>query len=452
MSNEDGTVTKGLLYTDGDTGTLKVRHYVLSVVAGPDAGLERRLESGTLMIGTHEHNDIVLTDPTVSRYHMEIQVRAEGIRISDLDSTNGSYLGETRLGSVMVRGRARLLVGGDTRIEIAPADEHVQVAPFRTDYFGRAFGSSKPMTDLFALLSQVAPTDTTVLLQGETGTGKELLAEAVHAGSLRADGPFVVVDCGAIPRDLVGSELFGHAKGAFTGATYAKRGLADEANGGTLFLDEIGELPLDLQPQLLRILEKKEVRPIGETRPHKVDLRVIAATNKDLRALVKRGEFREDLFFRLAVVNVVVPPLRKRKEEIPQFVRMFMNELGKGDFGIPEAIMNQLMEHDWPGNVRELRNVVERGLSLATAEITPDTDPDMMDEDNLADGRVPAEMMDLPFKEAKGMLVEAFEREYLTQLLERHRGNISRAAQEAGIDRNYIHRLVKKYDIPVDRG
>jgi len=450
VTEHDGTVTKGLLYTDGDTGELKVRHYVFSVVAGPDAGQERHLESGTLMVGTHEHNDIVLTDPTVSRYHMEIQVRAEGIRITDLDSTNGTYLGDTRLGSVMVRGRARLLVGGDTRVEIAPADEHVAVEPFSTSYFGRAFGSSKAMTDVFGLLSQVAPTDTTVLIQGETGTGKELLAEGVHALSLRKDGPFVVVDCGAIPRDLMGSELFGHAKGSFTGATYAKRGLADEANNGTLFLDEIGELPLDLQPQLLRILEKREVRPIGETRPHKVNLRIIAATNKDLKTLVKNGQFREDLFFRLAVVNVAVPPLRRRKDEIPELVRIFMREMGRDDFAIPEAIMQQLMEHDFPGNVRELRNVVERGLSLATTEISPDTDPEL-EAENLAEGRVPSEMMDMPFKEAKGMLVDAFEREYLTQLLSRHRGNISRAAQEAGIDRNYIHRLVKKYNIPVDR-
>jgi transcriptional regulator with PAS, ATPase and Fis domain len=448
--SEEGTVTKGLLYTDGDTGALKVRRYVLNVVAGPNAGIAHDLESGTVMIGSHENNDIVLTDPTVSRYHLEVQVRAEGIRITDLDSTNGTYLGETRLGSVMVRGRARLLVGGETRIEIAPADEQVKVEPFRTNFFGKCFGASKAMVEMFALLNQVAPTDTTVLIQGETGTGKELLAEAMHAASRRRDGRFVVVDCGAIPRELMGSELFGHAKGAFTGATYTKRGLADEAHRGTLFLDEVGELALELQPQLLRILEKREVRPIGETKPHRVDVRVMAATNKDLKSLVKAGKFREDLFFRLAVVNVGVPPLRKRKEDIPALARLFLAEMDKGDFEIPDAIIDQLMEHDWPGNVRELRNVVERGLSLATAEITPDTDPDMGGPD-LVDGKMPAEMMDMPFKEAKGMLVEAFEREYLTQLLSRHKGNISRAAQEAGIDRNYIHRLVKKYNIPVER-
>jgi DNA-binding NtrC family response regulator len=449
--NDDGTKTKGLLYTDGATGELKVRRYVLSVVAGPNAGLERKLESGTVMIGTHENNDVVLEDPTVSRYHLEIQVRTEGIRITDLDSTNGTYLGDTRLGSVMVRGRARLLVGGDTKVEIVPAEEQVKVVPFGTNFFGKAFGSSRPMADLFSLLNKVAPTDTTVMLQGETGTGKELLAEALHAASLRKEGRFVVVDCGAIPRDLMGSELFGHTRGAFTGASFAKRGLADEANGGTLFLDEIAELALDLQPQLLRVLEKREVRPIGETRPHKVNVRVVAATNKDLKAQVKAGAFREDLYFRLAVVNVTVPPLRKRRDDIPELARMFLEELGKGDFHVPDAIMHQLMDHDWPGNVRELRNVVERGLSLATAEIMPDTDPDTLEELR-GDGGISPEMMEMPFKEAKGQLVEAFEREYLTQLLDRHRGNISRAAQEAGIDRNYIHRLVKKYEIAVDRG
>jgi DNA-binding NtrC family response regulator len=449
---DDSTKTKGLLYTDGATGDLKVRRYALSVVAGPNAGLERTLEAGTVMIGTHENNDVVLEDPTVSRYHLEIQVRTEGIKITDLDSTNGTYLGETRLGTVMVRGRARLLVGGDTRIEIVPAEEKVSVEPFRTNYFGKAYGSSAAMKELFALLSQVAPTDTTVLLQGETGTGKELLAEAIHAASLRKEGRFVVLDCGAIPRELMGSELFGHARGAFTGATFQKRGLADEAGGGTLFLDEIGELALDLQPQLLRLLERKEVRPIGETRPHKVDVRVVAASNRDLKAMVKAGQFREDLFFRLAVVNVVVPPLRKRREEIPHLARMFLDELGKGDFSVPDAIMQQLVEHDWPGNVRELRNVVERGMSLATVEIAPDSTEESMFEEPPPEPGVSPEMMEMPFKEAKGRLVEAFEREYLSQLLDRHRGNISRAAVEAGIDRNYIHRLVKKYNIPVDRG
>jgi transcriptional regulator with GAF, ATPase, and Fis domain len=446
----DTTATKGILYTDGSDGSLKVRRYLFRVTGGPNAGLERNLESGTVLIGTHENNDVVLTDATVSRYHLEIQVRADGIRVSDLDSTNGTYLGDTRLGSVVVRGRARLRVGGETEVEIVPADEAVSVAPFGQHYFGKVYGASPAMQELFALLNQVAPTDTTVLLQGETGTGKELVAEAIHATSLRHDASFVIVDCGAIPRELMAAELFGHTRGAFTGAANAKRGLADEADGGTLFLDEIGELPLDLQPQLLRVLEKKEIRPIGETRSHKVDVRVIAATNRDLKTLVHSGQFREDLYFRLAVVQVVVPPLRKRKEDIPQLARAFLDEINKGDFFVPEAIMEQLLDHDWPGNVRELRNVVERGMSLATAQMSADLEEQETDP-RAAEGAMTPEMMDMPFKEAKGKLVEAFEKEYLTHLLERHHGNISRAATEAGIDRNYIHRLVKKYNIPVPR-
>ncbi|MCA9671491.1 MAG: sigma 54-interacting transcriptional regulator [Myxococcales bacterium] len=448
--------TEAVLYTNsGEGGKLKVRRYLLRILEGPDAGLEKRLDSGTYLIGTHENNDIVLKDTTISRYHLELQVRAEGVRITDQDSTNGTYLGKTRLGSVVVRNRAHLKIGGETEAEIVLADEAVALTPFGKDFFGRVYGQSPAMLDVFNLLSQVATTDTTILLEGQTGTGKELLAEAVHQASRRASKNYVVVDCGAMPRELMGAELFGHVRGAFTGATDAKRGLADEADGGTLFFDEIGELPLDLQPQLLRLLERREVRPIGETKSHVVDVRVVAATNRDLHKMVKAGEFREDLYFRLAVVKVVIPPLKKRIDDLPGLVRLFLKDMGRGDFEIPDAIMRQLMEHEWPGNVRELRNVVERGMSLATARIMPDTDDGYLHTDQQqAEGGAPisSEMMDMPFKEAKGMLVEAFEREYLTQLLDRHNGNISRAAIEAGIDRNYIHRLVKKYDITVDRG
>jgi transcriptional regulator with PAS, ATPase and Fis domain len=295
-----------------------------------------------------------------------------------------------------------------------------------------------------------------VLLEGETGTGKELLAEAVHLRSSRRQGPFVVVDCGALPRDLIGSELFGHVRGAFTGALTAKRGLIEEADGGTLFLDEVGELPLDLQPQLLRALEKREVRPIGEVRAKKVNIRVVAATNKNLPELVRQGGFREDLYFRLAVVRAAVPALRKHKEDIPLLVRNFLRELKRDDFEIGPDVLAQLMAHDWPGNVRELRNVVERGLSLEGGalpiEVSGDIGTATNDAGNYNPGGMSKDVLEKPFKEAKGLLVESFEREYLTHLLQRHNGNISRAALEAGIDRNYIHRLVKKYNIPVERG
>jgi len=307
------------------------------------------------------------------------------------------------------------------------------------------------MKRLFSLLAKAAPTEATILLQGETGTGKEAIAEAVHQQSRRAKGPFVVVDCGSIPHELIASELFGHAKGSFTGAGADKQGLIEAANHGTLFLDEIGELALDLQPQLLRVLDRRQVRRVGETQSVDVDIRVIAATHRDLRALVKAGQFREDLYYRLAVVATHVPPLRERKQDIPALATWFAEKMGRGSFAQSPALLDQLQGHDWPGNVRELRNVVERALSLGDAalEALGESMP-RAGESEL--GKQDPQMLELPFKEAKAQLVEAFERDYLTALLARHHGNISRAAAEAGIDRNYIHRLVKKYNLEVDRG
>jgi DNA-binding NtrC family response regulator len=316
-----------------------------------------------------------------------------------------------------------------------------------------------PMQRLFSLLSKAAPTEATILLQGETGTGKEAIAEAVHRASKRNRGAFVVVDCGSIPHELIASELFGHAKGSFTGAGADKQGLIEAANGGTLFLDEIGELALDLQPQLLRVLDRRQVRRVGETQSVDVDIRVIAATHRDLRAMVKAGSFREDLYYRLAVVATSVPPLRDRKQDIPALAAWFADRMGRGGFAQSPALLDQLERHDWPGNVRELRNVVERALSLGHAasqiigDLTDSQDrmPVREDDEPVKRSSNP-DVLELPFKEAKAALVESFERDYLQALLARHRGNISRAAAEAGIDRNYIHRLVKKYNLEVDRG
>jgi DNA-binding NtrC family response regulator len=316
------------------------------------------------------------------------------------------------------------------------------------------------MKRLFALLAKAAATEATILLQGETGTGKEALAEAVHHTSRRVKGPFVVVDCGSIPHELIASELFGHAKGSFTGAGADKQGLIEAANHGTLFLDEIGELALDLQPQLLRVLDRRQVRRVGETHAVDVDIRVIAATHRDLRAMVKSGQFREDLYYRLAVVATHVPPLRDRKADIPALAAWFAEKMGRGSFAQSPMLLEQLERHDWPGNVRELRNVVERALSLGEASASS-----MLGEGDVTAPRAPddvgtppptrasnPDVLEMPFKEAKAALVESFERDYLSALLARHRGNISRAAAEAGIDRNYIHRLVKKYGLEVDRG
>jgi transcriptional regulator with PAS, ATPase and Fis domain len=455
------------LYTDVATGELRESRFRLAIVTGPDKGLERTVESGTIMIGTHPNNDLVLTDDTISRYHLEVQVLRDGLKVKDLDTTNGTFHGDARVTAITVQGATRLRLGRNTALDIVPHDVSIALDEFTGEGMGRVVGVSQVMRNLFALLKRVAPTDATLLLEGETGTGKEAIAEAVHLISNRANHTFTVVDCAAIPSNLIGSELFGHVKGSFTGAHTDKDGLIQAANGGTLFLDEIGELAFDLQPQLLRVLEKREVRRIGDTRATKVDIRVVAATNRNLKEMVKQGTFREDLYYRLAVVRAVVPPLRERPDDIPLLAHCFADGMG-ASFDLSPSLIEELKSHTWPGNVRELRNVVERALSLGREGMAPPHVQDLVTSGNPALAAAAAghsganpyasssgaseEVLDLPFKEAKGLLIESFERDYLTHLLRRHRGNISRAAAEAGIDRNYIHRLVKKYNIPVDRG
>ena len=442
------------LFTDAATGKLQERRYRLTVVAGPDTGVECTVEGGTTMIGTHPNNDVRLTDVTVSRYHLELQMRADGLRVRDLDSTNGTLYRGTKIGSITLAGAARLRLGKRTEIDLIPGGQAVHLEEYRDACFGGVVGAAPAMRELFALLSRVASCEATILLEGETGTGKEAIAEAVHEISSRAAGPFVVVDCGAIPHELIGSELFGHIRGAYTGATNDKAGLIESANGGTLFLDEIGELALDLQPQLLRVLDKREVRRVGETRATEVDIRVIAATNRDLAAMVKAGRFREDLYYRLAVVKAVIPPLRDRPEDISLLAQHFARAMGREGFELSPELADDLCRHSWPGNVRELRNLVERAMSLGTTSLQPELQPHAasISGPRRAPTGEPDPVLDLPFKEAKAQLVESFERDYLTHILDRHNGNISRAAAEAGIDRNYIHRLIKKYGLTVERG
>jgi two-component system response regulator GlrR len=455
------------LLTDDASGLLVERRYRLRVVAGPDQGKEHVLEDGTTMVGTHADNDLVLSDATVSRYHLEIRMRRDGIEVRDLDTTNGTKHGGAKVGQVILVGPARLRLGKHTELDVEPVDSDVVLGEWAGDRFGDVLGNTEPMRRLFALLAKAATTEATILLSGETGTGKEAIAEAVHQLSHRGRGPFVVVDCGSIPHELIASELFGHAKGSFTGAGADKQGLIEAASGGTLFLDEIGELALDLQPQLLRVLDRHQVRRVGETQAIDVDIRVIAATHRDLRAMVRVGQFREDLFYRLAVVAAQVPALRERKADIPALATWFAERMGRGSFAQSPSLIEQLERHDWPGNVRELRNVVERALSLGNAALAdlgepsmrtgtgtepPEASSPMRPSAAGAAQGPPGDVLELPFKEAKAALVESFERDYLTALLARHRGNISRAASEAGIDRNYIHRLVKKYGLEVDRG
>jgi transcriptional regulator with GAF, ATPase, and Fis domain len=281
---------------------------------------------------------------------------------------------------------------------------------------------------------------------GETGTGKELVAEALHDESPRAGGPFVVFDCSAVTPNLIETELFGHVKGAFTGAVGDRVGAFEEADGGTLFLDEIGELPLDLQPKLLRALERREVKRVGSNKPKKVDVRIVAATNRALAEEVNRGRFREDLYYRLAVVEVRLPPLRERGEDVPILIDHFARELGRGAApAFSERVVEGFLERTWPGNVRELRNAVARALSLAGPGAPA---PAVVPETALAAGPEVASAfaidLKVPLKISVERLIDAYERAYLTEALRETGGNVSRAAELAGVNRKFIQRAFKR--------
>jgi two-component system, NtrC family, response regulator GlrR len=424
----------------GGPQTYEVPRVRLKVMRGPDKGHEVTLERDEIVIGSAEGADLKLSDPTVSRNHCAIRMTQKGPLVRDLGSTNG-----TRVEGVSVREAyvpaGAILELGHTRVRFQPLGESVEIPLAQSEHFGRLIGRSAMMRRLFAMAAQVAPTDVTVLIEGETGTGKDALCEAIHLLSLREKGPLVVVDCGAIPPQLIEAELFGHERGAYTGADRARGGAFEEADGGTLFLDEIGELPLALQPKLLRALEAREVKRIGAAQSHKIDVRVIAATNRDLREEVNRGAFRQDLYYRLEVVRLRVPPLRERPEDIPALIEHFRHSVRPGaDLPVlSEEVLHHFLTHPWPGNVRELRNAVERAVVLQElpTPAAPDNTPQSGQEETVD--------IKVPFKDAKNALTEAFERRYLGALLQATQGNVSEAARRAEIDRVYLLKLLKKY-------
>ncbi|MCA9671027.1 MAG: sigma 54-dependent Fis family transcriptional regulator [Myxococcales bacterium] len=441
------------------------RKIELEVVDGPDQGKRAALTDERLSIGSHPQSDLALSDETVSRQHAELRLSPKGVLVVDLDSTNGTAVGGVRVREAFVPEQGELRVG-KTRIRLRVSDETVSHPLFGETRFGSMIGNSPLMRALFSKLERVGKTDATVLLNGESGTGKELAARAVHDASARAEGPFVVVDCGALPSTLIESELFGHEKGAFTGAAHSRQGAFEQADGGTLFLDEIGELELELQPRLLRALESREVRRLGANRTRPVNIRVVAATNRDLGRRVAEGAFREDLYYRLAVVQLTMPSLRDRREDIPLLVRYFIEQLGSGDaaLSVSDAMLSALAARPWPGNVRELRNVVERAIALGDEDVvahgvaaaaasaaagatTPATSGETSgSNDNDAGALIPT-LRELPYKIARAQLLEAFERDYLAALLERREGNLTQSAREAEIDRVYLLRLLDKYDM-----
>jgi DNA-binding NtrC family response regulator len=432
----------------GDHVPLKV-----AVTAGPDEGREVPVQT-MLEIGTEPSCGLVLTDPSVSRKHLLITVAGGCVVAKDLGSRNGTFFGGARirevelpLGAVVKLGQSELAVQARWYVR--------EVAPSNARSFGDLFGESASMREVFAVLERAALTDATVLIEGESGTGKELAARSIHSASERKGGPYVVFDCGSVPPDLAESELFGHKKGAFSGATSDRAGAFQRAHGGTLCLDELGELPLDLQPKLLRVLETGEVRPVGSDSPRKVDVRLLASTNRDLLAESKRGRFRSDLYFRLEVIRVRMPPLRQRPEDIRGLIeRLLEGKLPAGD-KIGGHNLRKLTGYGWPGNVRELRNALARATTLSLSPGKPPTPFDKLvfnlgpaSASPLTIGaEFPGVSTNVPFKEAKEQLILSFEQLYVSVLLDRHRGNVTKAAAAAGLSRKHLHELMRKLEL-----
>ncbi|MEZ4393651.1 MAG: sigma 54-interacting transcriptional regulator [Polyangiales bacterium] len=459
------------LYIAGRASSRRLQRARLVVLDGPDKGLAVDIDKPRITVGRALICDLPLTDRSVSSVHAEVEAAESGWVIRDLGSTNGCFVGDIRLRDAVLPLGARVRVG-TTTLQINALEGAVDIPLSADDRFYDLVGRSVAMRQIFAQLERVAASDITVLISGETGTGKELVARAIHAASKRARGPLVVQDCSALPKDLVESVLFGHERGAFTGATERRTGCFEQAQGGTVFLDEVGELDIALQPKLLRVLEGRELRRVGGSQTVPVDARIVAATNRDLRAMVGASTFREDLYYRLGVVTLELPPLRARREDIPLLAAAFLDRFcarnpALGPKTLSAEALARLQAAPWPGNARELRNAVERAASLGeSAEIGPDDllpvasgrlatplttlpHPQLGDPSAAAGarGEVREDLATMPFKDAKLRVLESFEPAYLAALLQRHQGNITRSASAAGLTRYHLRELCKRYGL-----
>lgn len=399
----------------------------------PGRHVRRLLVDDRAVVGSAPGAHVLLDHDTVSRVHAEIVTRSTGVWVRDLGSRNGTFVDDLRVESARIAHGAVLRFGAAT-VGVSLRDEPADLSGISC--FGPLFGESPAMQALFARLQRIAPTQTTVLVAGETGTGKELVARAIHEASPRAHMPFVVVDCAALNEDLIEAELFGHSRGAYTGADRAHTGALEAADGGTVFLDEIGELSVAAQPKLLRVLESRAIRRVGENEYREIDVRFVAATHRDLASLVSLGAFREDLYFRLAVVVLEVPPLRMRREDLPGLVRRFAGDQAPTLLRT-ERIVQDIEARPWLGNVRELRNYVERILAVGADSATA-VSPLPLD--------VPVDL-DASYKENRERLLDALERRYLAGLIARHGRNLTEIARRSGIDRTWVHRLVRKHGL-----
>lgn len=475
--------------------TIKGKSYALSLLSASQPQTKNYIlvKNRQLTIGTHPDNDLSLNDPVASRFHAKIELDVFGHKLIDEDSKNGTFVNGLRIVKEIYLAHGCEIQIGTTKFKYEINDKDpIEVQLSKDQQFGQLIGDSPMMRELFAMLAKISPTDLTVLVEGESGTGKELVADAIHQHSPRAKQPFVVFDCSAVPATLIESELFGHLKGAFTGALQDRLGAFQKAEGGTLFLDEIGELPLELQSRLLRALEKKEIKRVGQDDYKKINVRIVAATNRNLAHEVEIGKFRQDLYFRLTMMKLRLPPLRQRKNDIPILIKHFIetfSPLQKIEIGYDT--MMKLQKYQWSGNVRELRNFIERAIILSqdhrieTRFLQSDQQTQLGDHqgekasqlqmDQQADGNIWGDQktqlsiedqeaqqvqyeMDLqslikqvdhtlPFKEAKEKLVDAFEREYWGELLKKTNDNMSAAARLAGVHRKSVEYLLKKHGI-----
>jgi transcriptional regulator with GAF, ATPase, and Fis domain len=455
MTRRDVTELRTFALGAGSAAPLPLK---LSVTAGPDEGKEA-LVGTTVTIGGDPSCDLVLTDSSVSRKHVLVTF-AEGVVVAkDLGSRNGTFYGGARIHEIELP-IGGVLALGRTEIAIQPRWHVREVPPSTARSFGDLFGESVAMREVFAVLERAAKSDVTVLIEGESGTGKELAARSLHRASGRRDRPYVVFDCGSVPAELAESELFGHKRGAFSGAVADRAGAFQQADGGTLCLDELGELPLDLQPKLLRVLETGEIKAVGSDTMRKVDVRLVASTNRDLHAESKRGRFRSDLYYRLEVVRVRMPPLRQRPDDLPGLVAKLLEGKIAAQDKVQGTNLRKLVAYAWPGNVRELRNVLARAVALADA--APGKAPRFEDlVFNLGPAatapltigaELPGISTNVPYKDAKEQIIQTFDQIYVSALLDRHHGNVTKAAATAGLSRKHLHDLIKKLQLAAAEG
>ncbi|RYE93291.1 MAG: FHA domain-containing protein [Myxococcales bacterium] len=420
-------------------------HGTISLPGKPGAPIT--VNSEAILLGRHEDCQLVLDDPRVSSMHAEMVATEQGVRLRDKGSKNGTFVGGVRVGEVFLTTRTSFRLAA-TEVVFEPATrEAVPVAQFGR--FGPLVGETAAMRALFDRLRRVAATELTVLIGGETGTGKELVARAVHQASPRKDGPFVVVDCGSIPATLAEASLFGHEKGAFTGAIDRRISPFVEADGGTIFLDELGELPIDPQPKLLRALAERRIKAVGSNIYRPVNVRVVAATRRDLVREVNEGLFRSDLFFRVAEVRVDLPALRARLDDIPPLVRGMLGELGAADAfaRVPPEALAQLQRYDWPGNVRELRNAVAAALALADEGGSIDIDAHLGSLTLPTPPPTSAPSDSSTFRDAKQDVLNRFERDYFSRLHQETGGNVSEMARRADIERAHVRMYLRRHGI-----